>query len=260
MNKNKLPLISILIANYNNKPLIERCIKSCLNQNYKNTEILFHDDYSSDGSISEVKKFSYVKKFFNKKKKKIPYLDAMSAYIKMFNKSKGKYIFLLDSDDFFFKNKIKIFLEIFSKSNDIEFIQDFPAIINKNNKNFFLSRWPLFAPTSCLAFTRNFFNNFLDFHFQNKPEKYPEVWLDFRICSFAYFKSNNLLSLNSNYTFYEQSLESNQSKKFFYLSKDWIRRRFYSHLYVNSFNTSVINFSFDYYFTKILYKIIGSRK
>lgn len=263
MGKSISPLVSILIANYNNKDLIKRCVKSCINQSYKKIEILFYDDNSYDCSVNEIKKFNSIKKILNKKKKNIAYLDAMRAYITMFKASKGKYIFLLDSDDFFFKKKIEIFLKIFRQNQNIKFIQDLPLIFNKNiinNRNFFLSRWPLFAPTSCLAFTRDFFNNFLVFHSKNKAEKYPDVWLDFRICSYAYFKLKNFLSVNLNYTFYEQSLESNQSKKFFYLSQDWIRRRFYSHQYVNSFNTSTKNFSFDFYFTKILYKLIESIK
>ena len=38
------PLVSILIASYNKEKFVKRCIKSCLNQSYKNIDIIFVDD------------------------------------------------------------------------------------------------------------------------------------------------------------------------------------------------------------------------
>ena len=60
---------SILIANYNNQIYIDECINSLLNQTYKNIEIIFFDDLSTDNSINEVKKFSKVKLILNKENK-----------------------------------------------------------------------------------------------------------------------------------------------------------------------------------------------
>lgn len=40
--------ISIIITAYNCEKYIEKCIKSCLNQDYKNFEILLYDDASTD--------------------------------------------------------------------------------------------------------------------------------------------------------------------------------------------------------------------
>ena len=101
-----LPLVSILIANYNNKNLLERSINSCKNQSYPNKEIIVFDDLSDDGSQQTLKKIKNIKVIYNKKKLGIPYIDAINAYIKMFKKSKGKYIFLLDSDDFYKQNNL----------------------------------------------------------------------------------------------------------------------------------------------------------
>ena len=69
-NKKFRPLISILIANYNNKKFIKRSINSCLSQKYKNFEILIFDDNSTDGSQSILRKFIKNKKknYFNKEK------------------------------------------------------------------------------------------------------------------------------------------------------------------------------------------------
>ena len=43
-------LISILIINFNNAKFLTRAINSCLNQSYKNFEILIFDDKSTDKS------------------------------------------------------------------------------------------------------------------------------------------------------------------------------------------------------------------
>ena len=36
---------SIIITNYNKSPYLEKCIRSCVNQTYKNVEIILFDDF-----------------------------------------------------------------------------------------------------------------------------------------------------------------------------------------------------------------------
>lgn len=45
-----LPLISVIVPVYNTVKYLDRCMKSILNQNYSNLEILLVDDGSTDGS------------------------------------------------------------------------------------------------------------------------------------------------------------------------------------------------------------------
>ena len=61
--------VSVLIANYNNQYYLKECIESIKNQTYKNIEIIFHDDFSSDDSIKNVSKYKNIKIIKNKKKK-----------------------------------------------------------------------------------------------------------------------------------------------------------------------------------------------
>ena len=65
----KKPLVSILIASYNKEKYVKRCIKSCLDQSYKNIEIIFVDDGSKDNSYKIAKKFRKIKTYKKKKKK-----------------------------------------------------------------------------------------------------------------------------------------------------------------------------------------------
>lgn len=49
--------ISIIVPCYNGEPFLEDCLNSIINQDYKNIEIFFVDNESTDNSISIAKKF-----------------------------------------------------------------------------------------------------------------------------------------------------------------------------------------------------------
>ena len=117
MNNN--PLVSILIPLYNSEKYISETIESCLNQTYKNVEIIIVDDGSTDNSLKIAKTFEtkYNNIFvFTQKNKGAP-----AARNKAFEYSKGEYIQYLDADDLLSKNKIEKQLKILKK-NDINII------------------------------------------------------------------------------------------------------------------------------------------
>ena len=70
----KSPLVSILINNYNKEYFCVKAVKSIINQNYNNIEIIFYDDNSSDFSINRIKEF--------KKKSKIKKLKIIENKIR----------------------------------------------------------------------------------------------------------------------------------------------------------------------------------
>ena len=66
MKENKFPKVTVIIINFNNSKLINRCVKSVLSQTYSNLEIIFVDDSSTDNSIQIAKEFlskNNIKKF-----------------------------------------------------------------------------------------------------------------------------------------------------------------------------------------------------
>ena len=127
---------SILIANYNNQKYILDCINSILNQDFEGKfEIIFHDDNSRDNSLDIIKQFKNIKIIKNKKTKFGSY-NQMDAIRRSFDKSKGEIIFLLDSDDYFKKKKIKILIELFNKNKSLEVVYDLPIIKEGKKINF----------------------------------------------------------------------------------------------------------------------------
>ena len=54
---------SILITNYNKSIFLNKCLKSSVDQDFYNKEILIFDDKSNDNSISIIKKFKKIKLF-----------------------------------------------------------------------------------------------------------------------------------------------------------------------------------------------------
>ena len=78
----KEPFVSVLIANYNNSSYIQQCINSLNSQTYKNLEIIFFDDNSSDNSLEIIKKFSNVKIIENKIQTKFASLNQLNGFKK----------------------------------------------------------------------------------------------------------------------------------------------------------------------------------
>ena len=112
----------LIVADYKEK-YIKETIKSCLNQTYKKIEILV--GYSYLRNIEQIKKvfLSNKLKFFQiKKKYYYPTQDQIYKIKYLLRKSKGKYIFLLDGDDLFLKEKLTYILN--NKNINKKLVQD----------------------------------------------------------------------------------------------------------------------------------------
>ena len=99
--------VSVVIANYNSSTYIQQCIDSLNSQTYKNLEIIFFDDNSSDKSLDIIRKFSNVKIIENKVQTKFGSINQLNAFKKAVEISDGDIIFLLDGDDYFKNEKIE---------------------------------------------------------------------------------------------------------------------------------------------------------
>ncbi len=120
MNK----LVSILLATYNAEKYIKKTLYSCLNQSYKDIEILIVDDNSQDNTVKIIegiqngsKNGSKIKLFKNKKN--IGPYNNLNFLLK---KAQGEYIAIQDHDDVWFSEKIEKQVEFLEKNKNKGFI------------------------------------------------------------------------------------------------------------------------------------------
>ena len=252
---------SIVIANYNNSKFIDECIWSLNNQTYRNLEIVFFDDNSSDNSLEVIKKFKNIKIIENKTQTEFGSFNQMNAFKKSIQSSTGDIIFLLDSDDFFRKDKIEKVVNFFLKNKNENILFDFP-IIKKNDKeifqkkkiNFYKTYWGYIHPTSCISIRRSYYDKLFDKVIDNK---FSDIWLDLRILLFSKYLDNYNV-INDNLTFYRQ-FEGNESSKFKKFSKSWWKRRSLAHDYFLNFktvNNIKISKNLDFYISKLINKFL----
>lgn len=254
----KNDLISILITNYNKESHIRNTIKSCLNQNFKKKEILVFDDNSSDRSLKILESYNKKIQIFKNKKKKFTSgpLNQIHGILELFKKSKGEIIFLLDGDDSFKRNKLSLVFNFFQKNKNLDFLQDIPFNTKNKNlmeirqKNHNYSIWPKFYPTSCIAFRRNFFINFLKFL---EKKKYPNLEIDARLSIFAFqMKKFLIIKKNlTNYNYDKNGISSNYPK----FSIAWWKKRNEAFNYLRKINSKLkirFIYSFDYFLTRVI--------
>ena len=94
-SKKKSPLISVIMNCHNGEKYLKESLKSVKYQTFKNWELIFYDNNSSDNSKIEFKKFNEKDlNIFSSKK----FLALYDARNKAIEKSKGKYLAFLDVD------------------------------------------------------------------------------------------------------------------------------------------------------------------
>ncbi len=135
--RNKKITISVICPVYNGEKYINKSILSILNQSTLPDEVIFCDDGSVDDTYSKIE--SYKLKFIKKKIRFIlirsNHLGPGAARNKCIKKSTCEYLSFLDSDDIWFKNKIKIIKKIISLNSDKNFFIHWEKnILNKGFK------------------------------------------------------------------------------------------------------------------------------
>ena len=114
--KNK---ISAIILNWNGENIILECLKSLLNQTYKNLEIIIIDNGSTDDSFKQACDF-LKKRNISFKSEKFPentgFANGMNAGIKI---ATGEYVILLNEDLILDSNYLEKAMSIMSNNNEL---------------------------------------------------------------------------------------------------------------------------------------------
>jgi len=123
------PLISVVINCYNGEKYLLKSIKSILGQTYKNWEIIFWDNCSTDNSKKILKNFKDKRiKYF---KSKI-FTSLYAARNMAIKKTKGEYVAFLDTDDWWHKKKLQKQIELIKSNNDLKVVYSNIYIFNQN--------------------------------------------------------------------------------------------------------------------------------
>jgi glycosyltransferase involved in cell wall biosynthesis len=136
--------ISIIIPTYNVSSYISRCIDSCLNQTFREFEIIIIDDNSTDNTYDIIKEYqqnhSNILISRNNENKGVHLTRTLGI-----QKAIGEYVFLLDGDDFIPEHSLKCLYEMYSKTGadiidgEYKFVDEENIEIDNNNNYSFNS-------------------------------------------------------------------------------------------------------------------------
>jgi glycosyltransferase involved in cell wall biosynthesis len=112
------PIFSIITVVLNGEKFLRETIESVKNQSFKDYEYIIIDGGSTDKTLDIIKEYSEHIDFWISEKDRGLY-DAFNKGILM---AKGKYIGIINSDDIYTINALKIINEYFSNNIEIDFI------------------------------------------------------------------------------------------------------------------------------------------
>ena len=131
MKSKKKPLISIIMNCYNGEEFLNQSIQSVIAQTYKNWELIFWDNRSTDNSSKILGKYKDKRiKYFYARKNTVLY-EARNLAIK---EAKGEFIAFLDVDDFWTADKLQRQIPKFKDKKVSLVYGNFYKFFNKNKK------------------------------------------------------------------------------------------------------------------------------
>jgi len=121
------PLVSVIILSYNNFSYIYEALRSLLEQDYSNIELIISDDGSKDFNKSEIEDFLLENKKNNIKNVNFLINEKNLGTVKSINnaikKSRGEFVIFFAADDAFYDHKcLSKFIAAFKKLPQDEFI------------------------------------------------------------------------------------------------------------------------------------------
>lgn len=147
------PRISIIVPVYNVQDLLPRCVKSLVNQTFKDIEILLIDDGSEDNSGNLCDVFSKSDDRISVYHKKNGGLSDARNY--GMNHAKGQFYLFIDSDDVIHKDFCKKLIELQEKYNSEITSTEIALFYDSNeietfNKKVFIGKESVFYGTDIL--------------------------------------------------------------------------------------------------------------
>lgn len=124
---------SIIIPTYNREAILHRCLDSLICQTYKEFEVIICDDGSTDGTAAVIerykdnfKKFTYIK-ISNSGSASKPRNEAIKI-------ASGNWICFLDSDDWWYCNKLQVTAEQIGENPEVEILYHDLMVVNNQKE------------------------------------------------------------------------------------------------------------------------------
>tara|TARA_B110000444_G_scaffold82836_1_gene78289 strand:- start:171 stop:974 length:804 start_codon:yes stop_codon:yes gene_type:complete len=128
------PLVSIIMNCYNGEKFLSQSLKSIKLQTFRNWELIFWDNKSTDNSEKIIKNYSDKRIRLFKSKKFLNLYNARNLAIK---KARGKYISFLDVDDLWKKDKLQKQVSFLKQNKDFKIVySNFITLDEIKNKKY----------------------------------------------------------------------------------------------------------------------------
>lgn len=138
------PLVSICIPAYNASKFIGSTLESCLNQSYKNIEIVITDDCSKDNTADIVLSFNdeRIKLIKNEQN-----LGVQKNWNKALINSSGKYCKVMGADDIIYPTCIEEQVKVMENPNnaDVVLVTSYKDVIDQNGEKIISRKYPGFG-------------------------------------------------------------------------------------------------------------------
>ncbi|WP_455639705.1 glycosyltransferase family 2 protein [Parabacteroides sp.] len=124
--------VSIIIPVYNVAPYLDACLSSCINQTFRDIEIIVVNDGSTDASYQVITKYTAMDKrivVVNKENEGLIYARKSGLDI-----ARGEYVFHLDGDDYIENNTIDILYQEAIKNNSDCVMAGFYWVFGENKR------------------------------------------------------------------------------------------------------------------------------
>lgn len=121
------PLVSIIIAAFNEEEFVEACIQSCLGQDYENIQIVVADDGSTDRTVEVLERMGAAEpRLVVLRHPKN--LGKVSAFNSAFASCTGEFVALMGADDVCYASRIRRQMEVVRNSGAVAVTSDLDVI------------------------------------------------------------------------------------------------------------------------------------
>ena len=127
------PRVSVIMASFNHADFVGKAVNSVLSQSFTDFEFVITDDGSSDATVDVIRGYSDPRIQLEVFSRNRGACHAMNCCIR---RSKGKYISVINSDDWFFPGKLATQVQFLDRNRDIAAVFGKPLMVDEAGTHF----------------------------------------------------------------------------------------------------------------------------